>query len=534
MGVDGRRGAAWDDAEMRSSRLAAIVESSTDAIIGKTLDGIVITWNTGAADMYGFTADEMIGRNVSVIFPPDRTGELASILERLRQGERVEHFETKRTRKDGSVIEVSVSVSPIRDASGEITGAATVARDITERRAHEARIRQTERMETVGQLAGGIAHDFNNMLGAIMGYAALIAGETADQPALRADVEEILAIAGRAAGLTRELLIFSRKEPSQPQTISLNSIVNGVRGLLTASVGSHITLQVDLATDLPAVQADRGRIEQVLVNLAVNARDAMPDGGTLTITTGQTQLDEKAARVLGPQAAPGTYAEITVRDTGTGISPWAMCHIFEPFFTTKELARSSGLGLSTVYGTVTDSAGTITVDSEEGVGTIFHIYLPAIGSLAEAPAVPAARQAPEGAADWAGPDWAEQAWAGLAQGNGETVLVVDDEPAMLQAASRILRLNGYTTLEASTGNEALSLLSSREFSLLLTDSVVPDMTGNALADDARRLKPGLRVLQMSGDIPSVTAGDAMAFIKKPFTSAALLDKVHAVLDAPLT
>ena len=341
MGDDGASGRAQDDAELRS-HLAAIVESSADAIIGKTLDGVITSWNAGATDMYGYAASEMIGRNISVLFPPDRADELAPILQRLRRGERVGHFETKRVRKDGTIAEVSVAVSPIRDASGTVTGAATVARDITEhnhaaaeRRAHEAQMHQAERMETVGQLAGGIAHDFNNLLGAIMGFAQLAAEEAADRPALRSDVEQILSAAVRAAGLTRELLIFSRREPDQPERADLNEIITGIRSLLAASVGQHITQRFELAPDLPAVLADRGRVEQLLLNLSVNARDAMPDGGTLTIATRDTELAQRSARALGTEIAPGCYTEVTVGDTGTGMSPEVVRHIFEPFFTTK-------------------------------------------------------------------------------------------------------------------------------------------------------------------------------------------------------
>ncbi len=520
MGDDRAGRLARDDAELRS-RLAAIVESSADAIIGKTLEGVITSWNAGATGTYGYTADEMIGRNISVLFPPGRTDELVPILERLRRGGRVGHFETRRMRKDGTIVEVSVSVSPIWDASGAVIGAATVARDITgrkraaaERRAHEARMYQTERMETVGQLAGGIAHDFNNLLGVIMGFARLAVEEAADRPALRADVEEILSAAERAARLTQELLVFSRREPDQPETADLNKIITGVRSLLAASVGQHITQRFELARDLPAVLADRGRVEQLLLNLSVNARDAMPDGGTLTIATRDTHLRERAARVLTPEMTPGRYAEVTVSDTGTGINPEVASRIFEPFFTTKTPDHGTGLGLSTVYGIVTQAGGAISVDSEEGAGSTFHVYLPAVS-------VPA----PTGPAGTAGP----AARPAGALGSGETVLVVDDEPAVLRAAARILRRNGYTTMEASTGEQALSLLSTHDVQLLLTDSVMPGMTGQALAGRAAELRPGLRVLHMSGYTPPGLGGNRPAFISKPFTAEALLDMVHTVL-----
>jgi hypothetical protein len=514
------RNRAEEAASELRSHLAAIVESSADAIIGKTLGGVITSWNLAAAEMYGYTAEEMIGRNVAELIPPDHPGELAPILAALRRGERVEHFETRRVRKDGALIDVSVSISPVRDASGAVVGAATVARDVTEhhralaeRQASEARLHQAERMETVGQLAGGVAHDFNNLLGAIIGFAGLVADASADRPAVRADAEQILGAAQRAARLTRELLTFSRREPSQPELVDLNAVVTDSRDLLAASAGDRTGLRFELAAAVPAVLADRGQVEQVLLNLAVNARDAMPEGGTLTLATGQADLG-KGQPSARPEASPGRYAELTVSDTGCGMSAEVARHVFEPFFTTKPLGEGTGMGLATVYGIVTQAGGTISVDSEEGMGTSFHVYFPAAGL--PAPALPGAP----------------------ARGNGERVLVVDDEPAVLAATARILRGNGYQAREAGTYGEALAIMASDEFELLLTDSVMPGMSGPELAERALGMKPGVRVLHMSGATqgmlsPERVAGGEMAFIAKPFTARALLEKVHAVLGAPL-
>jgi len=508
------------DSELRS-RLAAIVEFSTDAIISETLDGVITSWNAGASDMYGYAADEMIGRNISELIPPDRADELASILGLLRRGKPVAHCETRRVRKDGAIIDVSISASPVRDASGAVTGAATVARDITERnraeaerRTSEARMHQSERMETVGQLAGGIAHDFNNLLGAITGYAELVADATADNPAVQPDVQQIQSAAHRAAKLTRELLMFSRREPSQPEQVNLNAILAGLRELLSASVGGRIAVRFETAAEVPAVLADRGQVEQVLLNLAVNARDAMPHGGTLTFTTGQANLTERDSGA--GRAGPGSYVTLTVTDTGHGMNAEIARRAFEPFFTTKPLGQGTGLGLSTVHGIVTQAGGRITVGSEEGKGTAFHVYLPAITLPAPAPRADA---------------------PATVQGSGENILVVDDEPAMLAVTARILRRNGYHALEARTCAEALSLMSSRDFHLLLTDSVMPTMSGPALAHRALELKPGLRILHMSGSIagvldPDRVASGATPLIRKPFTSHDLLEKVHTVLCAP--
>ena len=366
------------------SRLAAIVESSSDAILGKTLDGVITSWNGGAVAMYGYAAQEMIGHHVSELAPPDRVRELAPILERVRRGQRVEDYETRRVRKDGVVIDVSVSVSPVLGTDGAVIGAATVTRDITERvraaaarEASEARLRTAERLETVGQLAGGIAHDFNNLLSAIMGYADLVAGEAAD-PATRADVEQIMSTAERAAALTKDLLVFSRREPGEPQDLDLNAVIAGVQSMLAISVGEHIEVRVDPAAALPAVRTDRGRLEQTLLNLAVNARDAMPQGGSLTIATGVVDLPVGDPR-LHTGVDPGCFVELAVSDTGMGMSAEVAARIFEPFYTTKPIGRGTGLGLSTVYGIVTGAGGCIVVDSAEGAGATFRIYLPAVG-----------------------------------------------------------------------------------------------------------------------------------------------------------
>jgi two-component system cell cycle sensor histidine kinase/response regulator CckA len=292
--------------------------------------------------------------------------------------------------------------------------------------------------------------------------------------------------------------------------------VSDLRNLLSHGIGAHVELLVETAPGLPAIDADRGQVEQVLLNLAINARDAMPGGGALTIRTSIAELAEGDAR-LHPGVSPGRYIELAVSDTGTGMSAEVAARIFEPFFTTKPRDQGTGLGLATVYGIVTQAGGTISVDSEEGIGTTFRLYFPA----ASAPAI---RAAPPAAAPGS-------------RGNGQAILIVDDEPQVLEVAARILRGNGYVTAEASTYEEALSLAASRDFQLLLTDSVMPRMSGRALADHVAELRPGLPVLYMSGysqDTPGPqrSSRDAAAFVPKPFTRTALLEKVHAALNTP--
>ena len=502
-----------DEGQVRSL-LAAIVESSVDAIASMTMDGIVTSWNSGAEAIYGYTAEEMIGRHVSVLYPPDRTVELEPILAQIRRGRQVHHFETQRVRKDGTVIDMSLSVSPIRGEGGAIVGAAGVMRDVTERnwaeaeqRAAEAGRQESARIETAVRLAGGIATEFSSLLSSIMGYAASAAEATTGNPLLRADVEQIQAAAGRAARLARELLLFSRREPARPERVDLNAVLAGTRDVLQASVGADIELRLITAPYLPTVLADRGQIEQVLVNLSLNARDAMPEGGILTFTTGAADLSEAPGAVWSG-TRPGLCAKLTVSDTGRGMDAETMSRAFEPFFTTRPPGQGTGLGLSAVYGIVTKAGGGIVIDSEEGRGTTVNIYLPAAY-------VPAQGSAPM-----------------RSPGTAPTILVVDDQPAVLEVVSRILRHNGYHTLEAGSYEQALSLLSMHDPDLLLTDSVLAEMPEQTLADRVREIKPGMRILRMSGAHVTAFGPEGGQVISKPFTAKNLVEKVRAILDVP--
>ena len=506
-----------------AARLAAIVESSDDAILSKTLDGVITSWNPGAARMYGYRPEEIIGQNVTILIPPDWRAELGPIFDRLRRGERVEPFQTKRRRKDGTILDASVCISPLRDQRGVVTGASVVARDMTERNQAEAKrqaleqeLRRSERLETLGHLAGGIAHDFNNLLGAIMNYAAFISQASSARPRVQADAEQIQAVASRGARLARQLLIFSRQEPAELTVVDLNSLLSDIQELRT-SLGSHIELRIGLADQPAVVLADRGRIRQMLLNLAVNARDAMPGGGTLRVTVRHTDLSDSYAGTH-PGVTPGRHVQLSVRDTGHGMSPEVAARIFEPFFTTKQGGAGAGLGLSTVYGIVTQAGGSITVDSAEGEGATFRVYLPAAGQPAAAPQPKAPEVIPAG---------------GLKQ--RETILIVDDEPSVLAVTSRILRQHGYPTLEAGTGGEALHLATTRDFQLLLTDSVMPGMNGPTLAERVATLRPGVPIIRMSGSDdtsrprPHRPPGTEQAYIQKPFTASALIRKVRAAL-----
>jgi len=507
------------DLSEATSRLAAIVEFSADAIFAKTLDGVITSWNAGAEHMFGYSADEIVGRNVAMLAPPGRADELAPIYDKVRRGARVEPIETQRARKDGTTLEVSVVVSPLRDASGAVVGAASVARDITERnrvqaegRALERRLHQSERLESLGQLAGGVAHDFNNLLAAIINYATFVADQIAEKSPVRADVEQIQAAAEQAARLTKQLLIFARRETSEPEVLRLEDMVTATREMLARIIGEHIELRLDICPDLPAVRADRSQMEQVLLNLAFNARDAMADGGTLTISTKLAFIDEGSS-LLGSSTRPGNYVELAVSDTGTGMSPEVIARIFEPFFTTKPQGQGTGLGLATVYGVVTKAGGTMSIDSEEGTGSTFRLYFPAT----DLPAAAASRL--------------DISYLG---GNGETVLIVEDEPAVLDVTSRLLRQAGYLTLDASSAEQALGLATSHDFQLLLTDSVMPAMSGRALAERLAELRPGAAVLYMSGYAeghlgPLSALDERITLVQKPFDRRTLLEKVRFAL-----
>ena len=362
----------------------------------------------------------------------------------------------------------------------------------------------------MGQLAGGIAHDFNNLLGAIIGFANLITEETGEPDAVAEDAREIIATAQRAAHLTRDLLILSRRAPTQPRAIGISTLIADIRALVAASLGQHVQLHLDLADGLPDIHADPGRIEQALLNLAVNARDAMPHGGELTIVTGGARLADAEAREISPGLRAGHYVTIAVTDTGSGMSPDVAERAFEPFFTTKELGHGTGLGLSTVNGIITQAGGAITISSRPGAGATFRILIPA--ATATAASVPAAEEP-------------------AAPASRQTILIADDEPAMLRAASRILRLSGYTTLEAGSAYEAMTLLTSSEVDLLVTDSLMPGMSGLVLAGNVAQLRPGLPILHMSGYSQPSLAGQGN-FIQKPFTGDVLLGKVREMLDVP--
>ena len=640
-----------------AAQLASIIQSSHDAVIGKTLDQVITSWNPGAERLYGYTATEVTGRHIEMLIPAEDREREAAVVTAVARGERADQYQTRRLRKDGTTVEVSLTLSPIADRTGTIIGVATVARDVTERQRADARFRglleaapdamvcvdtdgrialvnaqterlfgysrdelvgqpveilvpdqvrglhpahragyvadprprpmgadmqlagrrrdgstfpaevslsaietdegllvtsvvrdvterleiaaererlrtqaerdkmerqlhQSQRLESLGQLAGGVAHDFNNLLGVISNYAAFAGEEVARQlpggrgQGVRDDIGQVLQAAERAAGLTHQLLAFARQEMIQPRVLNLNEVVLSIEQLMIRTLGEHVELITDLAAALPLVLADPGQIEQVLVNLAVNARDAMPQGGKLIIRTASTSIDDIASQGEMP---PGQYVALKVSDTGTGIPKDVLDRVFEPFFTTKPKGEGTGLGLATVYGIITQAGGHLRIYSEPGLGTSLTALLP-VTAQDIAPVAPPPAEA--------------------RHGHGQTVLVVEDEPAMREVTRRILARNGYHVVAAASGHEALDVLASQleHIDVLLTDVIMPRMQGRELADKVRILQPAARVVFMSGYTQGLLGEQGVLepgvhLIEKPFSETTLLTQLHGILSA---
>ena len=504
---------------------AAIISSSNDAIISQSLEGTITSWNPSAERLFGYHARDVLGRNGNILLPREQQDEQVAVLARVALGEATLEHDAVRVRSDGTSVDVATTVSPILDGAGVVVGASVIARDITdrtraadERRALQEQLNQSQRLESLGQLAGGVAHDFNNLLAVIISYATLVAEAVEENEPVHADVVEIRIAAERAAALTHRLLLFGRREAVRPSTIDLNAVVADVHTLLSRTLGEQVELIVHAAPELPMVRADLGQLEQVLVNLAVNARDAMPEGGTLTIETGVAEMNETSTLIRADIRA-GRYVMLAVTDSGEGMASDVLAQAFDPFFTTKPHDEGSGLGLATVYGIATEAGGTVMLDSQVGVGTTACVYLPAVDQLARA-----GGKAP---------------MANIPQGRGETILVVEDEPAVLAVTRRLLARNGYEVLDAPTGEEALTIIGERGCDLLLTDVVMPQMSGLDLAEHVHEHDPGLPVLFMSGYSqgvldPQRVLDEHVALIQKPFSEESLLQKVRCVLDAATT
>jgi len=508
---------AQKSAEREHSELAAVVEYSTDAIVGLTLDGMVVSWNAGAEQIYGYSANELVGRPIYLLLPADRIDELPRSLTAAKRGESLRAFETVRLRKDGRRIDVSLTESPIRNERGDITGISSIARDITEKKRLELQLLQSQKMEAVGRLAGGVAHDFNNILTALLGYTDLAMRQIDAAHPAHHSLKEVRRASELAASLTNQLLAFSRRQALQLRTVSLNEVINNIYRMFSRLIGENIQIMWVPGEPLFAVKADSTQVEQVILNLAVNARDAMPQGGVLTIQTNNRSITP-ADVTTEDEIPPGDYVELSVSDTGAGMSEEVARQCFDPFFTTKEIGKGTGLGLATCYGIIKQSGGYITVESALEQGTTFRILLPR-----------SSEDVSTGLRDETGTQL---------PGGNETLLVVEDEPAVRKLAVHILRRLGYTVLEAGTVEAARNILTARtaqNVNLLLTDVVLPQSNGRELADWALTEVPDLAVVYMSGYVEETVMQkhgippDAF-FLQKPFTPASLAAKLRDALS----
>ena len=635
-------------AEEATQRLAAIVASSADAIVGKTLEGNVTSWNAAAERIFGYSAEEMVGASIFRLIPEELHDAERELLHSIRQGKPVEFSETERICRDGRRIYISLSVSPIRDALGRVSGASSIKRDVTgrkqaeealarnrerlqlalsaarmgtwhwdlttgelnwdenlnelyglepqsstlrhedfiqrvhqedqmfvhdavqraltgkgqlecefrivlptgkirwmadqgkvvqdaagavqymtgvcldvtDRKVMEDRLRQAQRMDSVGQLAGGIAHEANNMMSVVLGCADYVLQRPDLPDPVRQDVDQIWRAAKRTAGITQQLLAFSRRQMLQPQLLDLNATVRELEPILARALGETQGVRMHLSPTLGPIRADPGQLEQVLINLTLNARDAMDEGGRLTIETMNVVLDGNyVAGKPVETLEPGEYAALVVTDTGHGMDPATLSRVFEPFFTTKGVGQGTGLGLSTVYGIVKQSGGFIWVYSEPGLGTTFKLYFPLVTESVEAP--PIAEPTPRGRRE-------------------ELVLIAEDEPMVRGIMARTLRECGYTVLEAGDGQEALHLLETegRRVSLIVADVVMPDMGGREMASEVALRWPSLPVLFTSGytGLDVVNRGlleEGKEFLQKPLAPETLARKVREMVDARL-
>lgn len=510
------------DSEVQFRQLVAGV---TDyAIFMLDADGCIMSWNSGAERIKGYCAEEIIGRHFSCFYTAeDRAARVPD--QTLATAARVGRYETQawRVRKDGSRFWANVVIDAIRDQDGRLVGFAKVTRDMTERRALEEQLHQSQKMEAIGQLTGGVAHDFNNLLTVIAGNLELISRHLpATDERLRRAVDQAALGAERAATLTQQLLAFARRQPLNPKPIDVNELVAGMSSLLQRTLAEQVVVDTVFDDGLWLAEVDPHQLESALLNLAVNARDAMPEGGTLTIETANIHYDVPSA-ILQPELPPGDYVSIVMRDTGVGMDEQTLARAFEPFYTTKPLGHGTGLGLSQVYGFVTQSGGRISMNSSLGHGTTLQIWLP--------------RFEGDAARSEYRPRPAAITPAAIAEKRGsETILVVEDDSSVRLFSADVLRELGYKVIEAADGAAALRAIEQYpEVSLLFTDVGLPGMNGRQLADQARQLRPHLPILFTSGYARNVITHDGrldpdIELLTKPFTHTQLAARIREMLD----
>ncbi|TMJ80768.1 MAG: response regulator [Alphaproteobacteria bacterium] len=510
--------------EETERRFRILVEGVTDyAIFMLNPIGTIVNWNPGAQRIKGYAPDEIIGQHFSRFYTENDQANRVPY-KALETAARTGKYEAEgwRVRKDGTQFWASVVINAIRDSNGEVIGFAKVTRDLTERKATEERLQLSQKMEGIGQLTGGVAHDFNNLLTVIIGNLEALQRQLQDDDfdvdGLKRSADNAMRGARRAESLTQRLLAFSRQQPLEPKPIDLGRLVTGMSDLLRRTLGEQISVETVLAGGLWRAMADPNQLDVAIVNLAVNARDAMPKGGKLTIETANVHLDDRYASAQ-VEVLPGQYVMLAVTDNGMGMPPEVKAKAFDPFFTTKEVGHGTGLGLSQVYGFVKQSRGHVKIYSEVGEGTTVKIYLPRYAAPAQ--------------------DAEEEMIRPLARGkNRETVLVVEDDEDVRSYSTDSLRDLGYSVLEASTARIALQMLESHpQVAVLFTDVGLPGgMNGRQLAEEAKRLHPNLKVLFTTGYARNAIVHEdrldaGVELLTKPFTQAALSEKLRDIIDA---
>jgi two-component system, cell cycle sensor histidine kinase and response regulator CckA len=503
-------------AEEKLRQLSSAVEQTADVVVMTDCEGAIEYVNPAFEKLTGYRREEVLGQNPRLLKSGAQDVRFYQELwQTIRRGEVYRGVMVNR-KKSGELYYAEKTITPVHDSAGRITHFISNDRDITERRKLEEQLAQVQKMDAIGQLAGGVAHDFNNLLMVISSYAELMMDALEPDSPLRHNGDEILKASRRAAGLTRQLLTFSRKQVQTLRVLDLNSVLQDICKTLPRLIGEDIQLSLQLAEGLWPIKADAVQVEQILMNLATNARDAMPHGGQLSIATRNVELDDAYCR-LHPEARGGEYILLAVSDSGSGIDPAVLPHIFEPFFTTKEKGKGTGLGLATIYGIIKQSGGHISVQSESGAGATFQIFLPRAPG-ATAGLEPALRTSQQ-------------------LRGSETVLLVEDEEAVRESEREYLEQRGYTVLAAANGAAALELAAacSREIQLLVTDVVMPKMSGGELGQQLAALRPGLKVLYVSGYAENTVLQHGLAelgsrFLHKPFTLKSLAAKIREVLD----
>ena len=504
-------------AEAELNRLMTAIEQTPESVVITDTEGRILYVNPVFERVTGYSRAEVIGQNPRLL----KSNRQDSAFYRQLWG-KISAGEVWRGRfinkkKDGTLFTEDAVIAPVRDEKGAVTNHIAIKRDISHELELEVQYRQTQKIDSIGRLAGGVAHDFNNILAVICGHTDLALAQLSPDAPLRSNLECIQESADHAANLTRQLLAFGRGQVIEPRRINLNELIVNLNKMLHRLIGEDIKLVTQTAPDLGQIKADPGQIEQVLLNLVVNARDAMPDGGTLTIRTDNVTLDEDYAR--SHLISPGDYVMVSVSDTGVGMTDEVKQHIFEPFFTTKEQGKGTGLGLATCFGIIQQSNGHIHSDSQVDKGTQFKIYLPRVWGVED-------------------PISSREVPVSLPQGT-ETILLAEDEPSLRQLMARVLRTQGYTVLEATDGHEALTLAQANgaKIQLLLTDAIMPGLSGKTLAEWLGQVNPAIRVLFISGYINNNAVRDAMSrpgtfFLQKPFNPLDLTKRVREAIEAP--